>query len=776
MGRHHDDSRPRFLVLPEEPPRFPRPAPPASAIREMPPGSATGDADPGRLRTAIRTGLHGHRQSGPADLGAAAMRFIGAVLGCVILAATPLAQAEDHAAEMETIKRQFCDYQREDWRISGETATEHDEGLVATWMNALTPAGSWDDVDYANPQITKWPAMGHIARINGLCAVYLSPSCKLYRSPGLSTAIHRALDHWLSRDYKNDSNWWCDQIGVPRALAITLLHMDAELTEPERSAGVRILSRADVDGLSPDKRGGYGGQNRVWRAGITLASGLLTRDFALVQRMRDIIFEEVPGSALQPDFSYQMHGPQLQFGNYGLNFAGDMVQWMTALRGTSLAAPAKKADIIRDYLLKGLGVVLWDGSMDISCCGRQIAPDSPRKKGATLLRLLSWAARADADHAAEYQAIIERNGDGAAAKTLPSINSYFWCSDYMVHRRPGYFISTRMNSSRVLPPETGLGENLLGRLLADGATFVYQDGHEYENIFPVWDWARIPGTTGQSTTDRKKLKPRNNEKMSSDFVGGVSDGRYGAAAMDFRRDGLEARKSWFYFDDQVACLGAGISCDSEDVVSTSANQCLAHGDCLVSRGDGPTGASRGLREYSDLKWVYHDHVGYVFPGIQKVTCGIQEQAGTWKDLYNIASPDRVAKDVFSVWIDHGVRPRHASYGYLILLGASPQELQAQADRPDIRILSNTAELQAVRNDKLQITQAVFYRPAALAYAEGRSVSVDRPCLLLLQESLDRAVVSDPTYSLKDLTVTLNGAAKTYRLPARPNAGSSAFPP
>jgi len=38
----------------------------------------------------------------------------------------------------------------------------------------------------------------------------------------------------------------------------------------------------------------------------------------------------------------------------------------------------------------------------------------------------------------------------------------------------------------------------------------------------------------------------------------VSDGSYGLAACDFERDGLTARKSWFFFDDEIVCLGAGI--------------------------------------------------------------------------------------------------------------------------------------------------------------------------------------------------------------------------
>jgi hypothetical protein len=30
---------------------------------------------------------------------------------------------------------------------------------------------------------------------------------------------------------------------------------------------------------------------------------------------------------------------------------------------------------------------------------------------------------------------------------------------------------------------------------ADGVLNVYRDGNEYSNVYPVWDWKKLPGTT-----------------------------------------------------------------------------------------------------------------------------------------------------------------------------------------------------------------------------------------------------------------------------------------
>ena len=70
----------------------------------------------------------------------------------------------------------------------------------------------------------------------------------------------------------------------------------------------------------------------------------------------------------------------------------------------------------------------------------------------------------------------------------------------------------------------------------------------------------IPGTT----VVHKPGPPHWDEivkKGRKAFVGGLTDGEYGAAVFDFEspRDPLKARKSWFFFDDEYVCLGSGIT-------------------------------------------------------------------------------------------------------------------------------------------------------------------------------------------------------------------------
>ena len=49
-------------------------------------------------------------------------------------------------------------------------------------------------------------------------------------------------------------------------------------------------------------------------------------------------------------------------------------------------------------------------------------------------------------------------------------------------------------------------ENLKGYNLPLGATNILTSGKEYEGIFPVWNWNKIPGTTAVQHQDSTRLE------------------------------------------------------------------------------------------------------------------------------------------------------------------------------------------------------------------------------------------------------------------------------
>jgi len=639
-------------------------------------------------------------------------------------------------------------------------------GNAPQWVKTLKQDGTWADINYADQSGGSWSPGIHLGRVLDIARNYANPAHPLHGDAALHKAIHSALGYWLEKDYRCP-NWWHNQIGVPRNMASILLLIENELSPQEKADGLKIVARAKID---------MTGQNRLWLAEITLMRGLLENDAALVQNARDVILSEIivtTKEGLQPDNSFHQHGPQLQLGNYGLAFATDSAEWAEILKGTSLALDESKMALVRNYLLEGERYVFWKGVMDISACGRQIFPGSPASKCRNYIQSLQFMQRADPDNSSQYEEAIASSSANSANRNAFVANKHFWRSDYMVDRRPDYYASVRMSSRRVVGSELINGENKQGFYLGDGALYLYQDGREYDEIFPIWDWRKLPGITAAQT--ERDLSPTN-RPIDGDFVGGVSDGHNGAAAFDYKREGVAAKKSWFFFKGHIVCLGADITSDKDAPVVTSLNQCLLKNDVVVCQENAAPATVTGRKEYLALKWTWHDGVGYFLTAPAKVTVGGATQEGSWKAVFSAGSADPVKKDVFAMWFDHGIKPGKAAYSYVILPSVSAEQMQAYAKKPDVEVLSNTGDLQAAKCGG--IAMAVFYKPGQLSYAPGKQITVDQPCLVMVQESAPgvKLMVADPTQKLEKVNIVLNGKPAEIQLPQGAKAGSSVAVP
>lgn len=216
----------------------------------------------------------------------------------------------------------------------------------------------------------------------------------------------------------------------------------------------------------------------------------------------------------------------------------------------------------------------------------------------------------------------------------------FYCADYTLHQRKDYSFNIRTVSVRTKRTETGNGENLYGQFLADGATNIQQRGNEYYNIMPVWEWDKIPGITCRDYSDNLPAKIEWGEAGSTDFVGGVSDGKYGCSVYEMNYNAVNAKKAWFFFDKEIVCLGAGINSLAEENISTTLNQCWLNGK--VSTNAGKIESEENIKS-DNLSWVWHDRIGYYFLENTKAVLSTVNQKGSWKYInkgYSDAGVDR----------------------------------------------------------------------------------------------------------------------------------------
>jgi len=190
-----------------------------------------------------------------------------------------------------------------------------------------------------------------------------------------------------------------------------------------------------------------------------------------------------------------------------------------------------------------------------------------------------------------------------------------------------------MYSKRTKNTDSVSDEGILSEYIADGCMILMRRGDEYFNIFPVWNWQRIPGTTvTQNNLFDKKRSPCFG---NTDFVGGVSDDQYGVATLDLSHTYISLKKSWFFFDDEVVALGCDIqSNDAEHSVVTTLNQCHQNGPAKIQQTDNKISTINQSDEkvYSSVKWVHHDDIGYVFPKNSDITMSLEEHTGSWKGI------------------------------------------------------------------------------------------------------------------------------------------------
>lgn len=254
--------------------------------------------------------------------------------------------------------------------------------------------------------------------------------------------------------------------------------------------------------------------------------------------------------------------------------------------------------------------------------------------------------------------------------------------------------TVKMSSNRVIGTELVNEDNLKGYYLGDGATYFYVRGDEYLNVFPFWDWRKVPGVTAYEDVAPVPDINVTRSGNKTDNVGGLSDGKCGMAAMELNRDGLTACKAWLFTGDEVLCLGAGISSDSALCVTTSIDQRLQCGTLEVLDKNAwreVSGKENFLKE--DLRF-FHDRTGYVVLGSGNCMAEAGKRTGSWHDFMKMYRPATTEGEVVSLYLSHGVKPENAGYQYLVFPDSNKEAIK-DFDVNGVNVIRNDATAQVV---------------------------------------------------------------------------------
>jgi len=656
-----------------------------------------------------------------------------------------------------------------------------DDNEIQALINSLKGDGTWPGIDYKDVSREGFLHRIHANNMVLLAKAYKTKLSKFYKKKNVKSTIELALKNWVDNDYICD-NWWHNQIGTPNILVSLMLVIGDELPKELVEKAQPIIGRANIDA-----RGARPGGDRIKIGGIEAKNMLFLGDeerFGAIINVIESEIKKVEWIGMDYGYGYRHDeggfqnrsegGRGIQYDNsfhhrkdgvnntlsYGLGYASAFIEWAVYARDTKYLFSDEKLEELIDYFLDGICKTAVYGKFpDAGAKNRSISREGSldpydASMAEKLLSVSDYRKK-------ELKEIANIRNTGI--ETTISHATFFRHSEHFTFQRPDFFTSVRMYSTRTHNMEVPYNsEGLLNHHRGDGVNHISVTGDEYHDIWPVYDYQKIPGTT----IVQKPELPSHEEIQIlgvTDFVGAVTDGTYGTVAFDFKmqRDAVAARKSWFFFDKEYVCLGAGISTEKELPVFTTLNQNLLRGEVTVSAKNTSSVIDKSEKSYENVDWVFQDGIGYVFPRPTTVHIeNIQKTGSWWRINKQTDSPkDNIALDVFSLWIDHGKRPKDATYEYIVVPATSTEELKQRNIDSSVSILYNTPYVQAVKNNDLGICQMVFYKAGEVQVSENLKLTSDLPGIVMLKmdgESIKEISVADPNRELGKMHISVSG--------------------
>lgn len=251
------------------------------------------------------------------------------------------------------------------------------DSTISNYIKSQNNDGSWSDIHYSDKRRSGWGPMTHCTRIRALTRAYFSKDNRYFKSSILFETIVKAIQFWCNAKLVCP-NWWYNEVGCPKTLSPAILLLKDELPVTTLNGIVKYLENSTLTKT---------GQNKVWLAGNVLYKSLILGDVKIVKQARDSIFSEIAVTlkeGLQPDYSFHQHGPQMQFGNYGLAYINSVASLACLFAGTELELEHSKVEVLSKYALEGIQWTIWKGRMDMNACGRQISQNSSTGKAHSL--------------------------------------------------------------------------------------------------------------------------------------------------------------------------------------------------------------------------------------------------------------------------------------------------------------------------------------------------------------------------------------------------------
>ncbi|ANE47090.1 hypothetical protein SY83_13390 [Paenibacillus swuensis] len=663
----------------------------------------------------------------------------------------------------------------------------------------------WQGMNKAANRTSLWPDLAltlpdhtHAAlrRIKEMALAYVLKGSELAGNPVLLSDIEEALiwiyEHRSEPDPDPKEKWWYWEIGMPLQINDICALLYDSLPFATVQTWMEAIHRW---GPTYDYKDGrvMTGANRVWKCMILAVQGILWNKPEKLEAAREGLTDVFPtvetSDGFYADGSFIQHHYFAYTGGYGSSLLGNLTKLMFLLDGSRWELDGKHTSTVVGWIDSAFAPLLFRGSMMDMTRGRE---SSRRHSGghlsghevlssilllsiiaeeANALRLRSFAVsmierdtyRSFAENASLPLTVLAQSltGDSGIPRLEErSMHKVFASMDRVVHHRPGYAWGLSLSSSRCRKYECINQENLKAWYTADGMLYLYNGdlAHYEEDYWPTVDAYRMPGTT-VDTRPREAVSVLYGKEFecSNHWSGGVSlQGTYGASGLELCAEGSEltARKSWFFFDQEMVALGSNITLPSgkaETIIENRKSGTDGTGHMLAD-GDVILAEPGAVTDLSDRGWFHLERdaatntgTGYMLLQPASVWGIYEERSGSWHNVNqgSLTSKALLRRNYHTLWIDHGSDPAGASYAYAVLPEVTPSDMQLFAQRQPVEILALTDDVHAVAHHELGITAATFWGKG-VSRAAGIACSGPASVMIRKQDNILTVAVSDPT--------------------------------
>ncbi len=645
---------------------------------------------------------------------------------------------------------------------------------------------------------------GSYGRLRAMAMGYAVHGSSNENNTTLRGAITNGLD-WLYTNYYNEgksqytnvnNNWFDWEIATPLNLNDVAVLMYTNLTAAQVSHYMLAIDHFTPNSDTVNNGSTVAtGANKVWKASILGVSGAVGKSSAKLSLAKLALSDVFPyvtnGDGFYTDGSFVFHSNSNKLGGFAYNGGygaqlldtiGPLMQLLT--NSTWQVTDPAQTNLFR-WVYDSFAPFIYRGASLQMVSGRYYTRgdgddhvDGHDVLGA-ILRLAQIAPPADA---AAYKALVKSwiqsdtyadfiqtqfppfnlwaqtvmNDPTIVPASEPVRHYQFPHSDRAVHLRSGWGFGLAMSSSRIGNYESINGENLQGWYTGDGMTCLYNAdlAHFADDFWSTINPYRLPGTT----VDTQSRAPASDQgyQSSNPWVGGASlQNLYGVVGMQLNASSstLTARKSWFMFDDEIVCLGAGITSSDGRTIET-----IVENRRLAVYGNNPFTVN-GLLKPSSVGWsetmlnptwahlagnVPGSDIGYYFPQAGALK-GLREARGGSFTNLNIpyGSTNQQTRNYLTLWFDHGVNPSSTNYAYVLLPGQSAGQVAAYAASPDVTVLGNSSTAQGVKESTLGLTAVNFWKDGTNRLG---GITVDRKSSIIMRNdgTFLELGISDPT--------------------------------